>query len=270
MDFTSKNLTVPRGKIMFAPFRPGTQVPGEMRFFGNCPEFTFSREGETLDHYSSMSGVKNLDASIPMGGEMTSTVVCDDISPENMQAWFMGENTVVTRTAQTSVTYQIQEVKKGGFYQIGRTEQNLTGVQGLTSVTVSGPDALEEFADYEVDLTSGLLHILPEGTVTEGATVTVTYSSAAGTHRRITSGDRGLQGEVRFISDNPYGPNRIVIIPRVQVSPQGDLSFMTDPESPSWMQMSFAFRAMKKGNLPLIEIVDGLPMNADAAGTVEL
>lgn len=53
MDTQSRNLTIPRGKVFFAKYKAGTQVPGPFRELGNCPEFTLNRESNTLQHFSS-------------------------------------------------------------------------------------------------------------------------------------------------------------------------------------------------------------------------
>lgn len=262
MDFTSKNLTIPRGKVLFAEYRPGTRLPGGKRFVGNCPEFTLSREANTLDHYSSTSGLNNLDASIALGGDLGGTLVTDDIQPENLRYWFMGENKTVAVTAQTDVAETLTGVMRNDFYQIGRTEAQPLGVGRISAVSVapapSGTDYVE-FQDYEVDYDSGLLQILPGGDIADESDIVVTYSTTAHTYQEVSSGDRALEGEMTFISDNPYGPNRKLVIPRVRWQPNGDLSFLTDPESPTWMQISFSLRVMKKGNLPLVLNADGLP-----------
>ena len=61
MDFQSRNLTVPRGKVLFARYLPGTQIPGPFKELGNTPEFTLNRETAKLSHYSSQAGMKILD-----------------------------------------------------------------------------------------------------------------------------------------------------------------------------------------------------------------
>lgn len=266
MDFTSNNLTIPRGKVLFAEYKPGTKVPGPLRFMGNCPEFTLSREGTTVDHYASTSGVRNLDASIPIGGDMSGTLTTDDINAANMRYWFMGENTTVTVTAGTSVTETLEGVKKGEFYQLGRTEQNPLGVGRITTITVAGR---EEFEDFEVEHGSGLIYIMPAGSIADDSEIEVTYSYPAHTYQRVTSGDLSIEGELRFISDNPYGPNRKLVIPRAKLSPNGDLSFLSDPESPTFQQLAFAIKLMQKGNLPLYMAADDLPAAADALATLQ-
>lgn len=271
MDFSSKNLTVPRGRVLFAEFQPGTRVPGNFRWLGNCPEFTLSRDNSDLSHFSSTGGLRTLDARIPLGGDFSGTLTTDDIQPENVRYWFMGANQTVSVTAKTNVTETIEDVKKGGYYQIGRTEAAPLGVGRLTSATVSatpGGTAYEEFADYEVELASGLLYINTGGAITEGSDITVTYSAPAHTYNEVTSGSKVVEGEMRFISDNAYGPNRKLVVPRMSFSPNGDLSFLTDPESPSWQSLSFAVNVLKKGSLPLIINADGLPATNDASGTV--
>lgn len=263
MDFTSKNLTIPRGKVLFAEYRPGTRLPAGKRFVGNCPELTVSRDTNALDHYSSTSGTNTLDASIPLGGDLNINLVTDDIQPENLRYWFMGDRKTVSVTAQSDVTQTLEEVMRNDFYQIGRTETQPLGVGRLVTVAVaaagSGGSAYVEFEDYEVDYDSGLLYIMPGGAIADESDIVVTYSTTAHTYQEITSGSKSVEGEMTFISDNPYGPNRKLVMPRVRWQPNGDLSFLTDPEAPTWMQLSFNLRCMKKGNLPLVLNADGLP-----------
>lgn len=271
MDFSSQNLTIPRGKMLFAEFIPETLAPGALRFMGNCPEFTLSQEATTVDHYSSTAGTRTMDASIPLGGDIGGSVVTDNPSAENLRYWLMGTRRTVAVTAQTAEVYNIADVKKGGYYQIGRTEANPIGITRLTEATVAasgGGAALTPFLDYEVDLETGLLHILPGGTVVEESDLVVTYATAAHSYDEVSAGHKSVEGEMRFVSDNPYGSNRVIIIPRARWAPQGDLSFLTDPESPAWMQISLDIKAMKKGNLPLVMTAEGLPYKGLATGTV--
>lgn len=272
MALASENLTVPRGRVLFAEFMPGTRAPrDDIRWLGNCPEFTLSRDSSELNHFGSTGGLRTMDASIPLGGDFGGTLTTDDINPENVRYWFMGTNQTVSVSAKTSVVQTIENVKKGAMYQIGRTEQNPLGAKRLSTVAITaspGGTAYQEFRDYEVELASGLITITTGGTIPEDGDITVTYSAPAYTYNEVRSGSKVIEGEMKFVSDNPYGPNRELVIPRVSFAPNGDLSFLTDPESPAWQTLSFSLKVLQKGNLPLVINADGLPATNDASGTV--
>ena len=74
MDFQSRNLTVPRGKVLFARYRPGTQIPGPFKELGNTPEFTLSREVSKLSHYGSQAGMKTLDEELTTDSKLTGSL----------------------------------------------------------------------------------------------------------------------------------------------------------------------------------------------------
>ena len=266
MDYQSQNLTIPRGKVYFAPFLAGTLMPGPFDHFGNCPEFSLTPTTETVDHFSSMRGVRTLDASISLSDDLTGTLTCDDIKPQNVLNFFMGTSQQVAVTSQTGQTYAINDVVKGRTYQIGRTEQNLIGAIRISNVVVrSGATPLVEFVDYVVDGASGMIEILMGSTLSNGANITVTYNTSAHTFTRINSGNKHVEGEMKFVSDNPYGPNRLITLPRVRVTPNGDLSLLADAQSPSWMTIPFSLRTMRKGALPPAIIAEGLPATAIAS-----
>jgi hypothetical protein len=56
-----------RGRLYFERFAAGTTTPenGEL-YFGNTPELTLNQSAETIEHYSSEGGLKELDASVDL------------------------------------------------------------------------------------------------------------------------------------------------------------------------------------------------------------
>lgn len=269
LDVQSHNLTIPRGVVLFAKFLPGTQTPGPYRDLGNCPEFTLSRAAEFLDHFSSRGGVRTRDAQIPLSGDLTGTVTMDDINPENMALWFMSNVSTVTIASATGQTETLSDIVPGGIYQLGRSPLAPLGLRGLEDVTVAstgggGGTTFTEDEDYQIDPDSGLLTILEGGAITAGSNLSVTYDVEASTYKQIESSEISVEGEVKFVSQNPYGPNRQIVIPRLRIAPQGDLPLIGDAETPAWQQMTLTMTALKKGNMPLVISADGLPAVATA------
>lgn len=261
MDFQSRNLTVPRGKILFAPFLPGTQNPGPFKELGNCPEFTLSRNVSKLMHYGSQAGMKVKDEEIVTDSDLTGTVTTDDMKATNVALWMMSAVSTVTQASITS-TAQNETVSKGDLIQLGRTVLNPVGARNVTVTTVtSNPigTSYVEGVDYQVMAEIGILQILPASTIAANSPIIITYTAATATSTRLAMGDTDAQGELKFVAFNAVGANHDITIPRASISPNGDMSLLTDPESPAWLTLGLSITALKKDNLALA-YRDGRPV----------
>lgn len=258
MDFQSKNLTVPRGKVFFAPFLPGTTKPGAMKDFGNCPTFTLSADDQSLSHYSSQRGIRTLDGTLGLSSDFTGTLTTDDYRVDNLRYWFMSEGKKVSVTGESQS--QTVTAEKGGMYKLGVTETNMSGVRNILTLEVSdGTTTYEEFVDYDLHYETGYVTFLEAGAIADGDEIELTFTSEPYTFTEMKTGRTAIQGEMRFVSFNGTGPNRELVIPRVEIKPNGDMSFIGDAESPDWGEISFTLTSMVKGNLPSIINAEGLP-----------
>lgn len=266
-DQQSHNLTIPRGVALFAQYESGTQNPGAYRDLGNMPEFTLTRATDMLAHYSSRGGTRTKDAEISVNSDITGTVTMDDVNPDNMGFWFMKTPQVVTIASATGETETIT-VSPGGIYQIGRSDLAPLGLRGISNLVVEDEggagDTYDLTDDYTLDGDNGLLTITSGGAIAADTSVDLTYDVAASTYKQIETGDTAIEGELKFISQNPYGPNRIIVIPRAKIMPTGDLALMGDPESPAWQQIQFSISVLKKGRMALAYNADGLAAFATA------
>lgn len=263
MDMQSRNLTLPRGSLLFAKYKPGTQIPGPFRELGNCPEFTLTRESETLSHYSSRTGMRQLDEEVSIESTLTGAVTTDDMKAENVAYFFMGDVDTITVTSASNQTETFEDVKAGDLYQLGFSDANPSGARKVTTVVVtdgavSSPVTFDINDDYILDADLGTIYI-PVGSSAIGGDVKVAYGVAASTREQIVAGERQVEGALKFISDNPVGPNADTIFPRVRLSPNGDLALIMDPESSEWQQLPLSISVMKKGNLALA-YRDGRPV----------
>jgi len=251
MDFQSNNLTIPRGKILFAKFAAGTMNPGPFRELGNCPEFTLARESETLQHFSSQAGLRVMDEEITIDATLNGSVVTDDIKAENVAYWFMGDVSTVTQTLLTAQTETHLLAKAGDIFQVGRSTGNPGGHRKLTAVALTDgatptPATLVLGTDYELDADLGIITML-----TDQAKIEIAFGVAAHSRERITAGEKQVEGELKFISYNATGPQGDITIPRARLSPNGDLSLVNDPESTEFMTLPLNISVLKKGNLAL-------------------
>lgn len=248
MDTQSRNLTIPRGKVFFAKYLTGTQTPGPLRELGNCPEFTLTRNSETLQHYSSQSGLRTLDEEIVIESTMAGAVTTDDIKAENVAYFFMGEVTTKTQTSLTGEDETFASVKPGDSYQLGRSDSNPSGHRKVASVVVTKAPSTTLVAgtDYEVDLDLGIITFLLANT-----DLTVTYNVSASTREQIIAGETQVEGELKFVSMNPVGVQGDITIPRARIAPNGDFALVNDPESTDFQQMPLTISVLKKGNLAL-------------------
>ena len=254
MDFESKNLTVPRGKAFFAPFFPGTRIHGPFFELGNTPEFTLTRDDQSLMHYSSqVRGLKTKDEDINISSELNGTVTTDDCKADNMAKWFMSTKSIITTTATTANTENITNVALGGMYQIGESAAAPTGLRSLDAVVVTSatPVTYVLGVDYDLDAELGLLTILATGSITEGSDIIVTYNTLAGTRTQLQAGSTMAEGALKFVSFNPHGADADLFFPRVQIGPNGDLNMMADAESPDWQTIPLSIKALKLGTKAL-------------------
>ncbi|UUV43212.1 tail tube protein [Rhodobacter phage RcCWillis] len=261
MDFQSRNLTVPRGKILFAPYKTGTQIPGAFKELGNCPEFTLTRNVSKLMHYGSQKGMKVKDEEIVTDSDLTGSVTTDDMRATNVALWMMSATSTVTQAAITSTT-QNETVSKGDLIQLGRTALSPTGARNVTVTTVTSDPTGTTYVlgtDYIVHAELGMVEFLASGTIADNSPIIVTYTATTATVTRLTMGETDVEGELKFVAFNPVGANNDITIPRARISPNGDMSMLTDPESPAWQTLGLSITALKKDDLALA-YRDGRPV----------
>ena len=76
-----------KGVVSFTP------VGGTKRDLGNVPEFEITPNLETLDHFSSRSGVRSKDKSVVISKALTVRLVMEEWNAENLSMALLGEVT---------------------------------------------------------------------------------------------------------------------------------------------------------------------------------
>lgn len=243
------------GELYFAPYKPGTSAPDGERYLGNTPAFSLNVTTNKLDHYNSDSGLKEKDKSVTISTDRMGTFTCDAISLENLALFFFGTAETVTVTPATAVAETIADVGLDRWYQLGTTATAPSGARKLTNVVVKkGATTLTLNTDYELNADLGRIHVLSGGTLVAGDDLDITYDVAGSTRTRVISGNTPIEGVLRFVSYNNNSEQRDYFMPRVKLSPDGDLALKGE----DWQQMSFSVEVLRKTGLNAIYI-DGRP-----------
>jgi hypothetical protein len=139
----------------------------------------------------------------------------------------LGNYTQAASTATAEVVAESTATDLAGKYLF-------TAKKNISSVVVKqGATTFVKDTDYtEVDLTRGILRVIPGGGITPGTDVTVDYSYAAitGTTMPIVKGGvvSAIKGVLRFVANNTVGPNDDVIIYHAKLAPNGTVGFVED------------------------------------------
>lgn len=231
--------TLGKGKFYFRRFLPGTETPepGGFRRVGNVPTATVSQTREKLDHTSSEGGINVKDDSVTTSQDSAIAFTTDNVSMDNLAMWFNSTVSDVIEAGGAVVAEPIPDVVLGTFYQLGETPTTPQGARGISAVAVKkGATVFDVNDDYKVDLATGMLEIIDGGAIVAGDDITVDYTVPAGTRRVILGDNDTLEGQFKFIADNPKGTNKDTFWPRVQLSPDGDYALIgTD-----WQTVGFA------------------------------
>lgn len=241
----SSNYVLGRGRLFFSTFAPGTLTPTGEMFIGNCPTISVSIQSETLDHMSSLGGVREIDDSATVSTTRSGTFTTDDVDAENLALFFFGSVGSVSQASGTVTGEAINGVTKGRFYQLGTTTANPTGVRNISALTVTGPGGTPTYVlntDYRADLALGRIEIIPAGAINNAANLLVNYTRSVNTREQVITGNRPITGALRFIADNPKGVNRDFYMPYVELSPNGDFNIITDSD---WQQLPFNIKILK-------------------------
>ncbi len=194
---------------------------GETTFrdVGNVPEFEFSPTLETLDHFSSRTGVKTKDKSIITSKTATIRMVMDELTAQNLSLFFLGETDAAVNLVTTGDTTNTDETVENLASVVGlvagRT-YNIAGAGipvGATFVYVSGND-IELSAPATATATAVSL------TITAGIALDIFSASE-------------IDGWVRFVGTNDYGANITIDLPNVVFKPSGSFN----PISDEWGQV---------------------------------
>jgi len=257
LTYENNEYQIPRGKVFFDPFDANDALTGE-RYIGNCPGITINIASEKSDHYNSEGGLREKDASILVQVDRTGTLNCDNMSLANLQLFLSGTQEIVTQ-ASTPVANEAHTVQQGRYYQLGQSVSNPAGVRNIGSVVVTNTAGTTTYVagtDYNIDTTMGRIQILT-GAIIDDQIIHVDYTPTATTWDRVKTGSTAeLYGALRIVADNASGDNRDFYMPKVSLTPNGELPIVA--EGIEFASMAFSLEVLKPANAEAI-YVDGRP-----------
>lgn len=131
----TKQQVLGRGKLYFSRFVEGTQTPHDFLYFGNTPEFSISIEVEELPHYNADEGIREEDDNVILEITRNGSLVTDNIIPENVALFLMGDSSILTQAAVLPVSMTLDAPKAGYSYQVGQSTAMASGAMGVDPAT---------------------------------------------------------------------------------------------------------------------------------------
>lgn len=255
---------IPRGRVYFDPFDANEVPTGEI-YLGNCPGFTLTVETEKAEHYSSEEGLREKDEALVVEVNRTGSVTCDNFSADNLALFLSGAKTTHTQAAAT-IAAEAHSVSGGLYYQLGESSGTPSGARDVTDIVVKSADNATTYDvgdDYNVDPALGRIQIVKGGAIALAAAasgtgkigINVGYKTTARAWDRVTTGAvTELTGRMRVIASNASGKNRDWFMPKVTLTPDGEIPVIA--EGTDFVQMGFGVEVLKAPNLQAV-YVDG-------------
>lgn len=214
----------------------GVKASGTMTFGGqptathtitiNAVVITFVASGATGNQI-------NLGGSATLTAQAVKAFVNDHL--DELQVVATGASTVITLTAATAGT-------AGNSITLARSS-TYPSVSAATLANGTNGGIIPDAGNWSVDEALGRLYIEEGGNIADDATIVVSFDVDTHTEEVLSSDDLQIEGALRYIADNPEGDDRDFFIPRVKLSPTGDLPLKGD----TWLSVTMTFEVLTLG-----------------------
>lgn len=262
-------LSLGRGAAYFALINSTTGYPDDSgyRHLGNGPSIELEIGTEDLDHFSSLTGVRNKDLTVALETTADVTLTLDELSDENKALFMLGSTAVYTNPHNaTAITAGpiTSNLKQGQWYQLyylnGGVQQPIFDLQAAPAFT-SGGSAVNA-ADYVLDLLNGRVMFKYGGASTSnGDTVTFTLSASGSANanidlvRGLTASSGGLTGALQFVGINAVtGKTDMWFIHKIKLVPDGSLGLISDEFATLTLRGALQANTLVSSSSPYIDI----------------
>lgn len=237
------NLYLGAGRVYFDPFDADGDRTGEI-YLGNSPSLTVGVTSQRNEVFDADNATESLIKTIERQVEGAATLTVDNVDDDTLRFFIAGEEADITQVATPVVDEDVESVQKGRWYQLGITDANPHGVLKVSAVAVTSEDGATTYSastDYTLDADLGRIYIKPDGVIADDTDLHVDYTPEARTVEVMRSRNQTYtEGLIRYIEDTKDGPDRIWVMPNVELTPSGEAS-LKSRETPT--QLTFTIRA---------------------------
>lgn len=220
-----ENYLLGRGRVYFDQEDQNGDPTGFLDL-GNTPAFTAAISADTLDHFSSRSGLKTRDARVITAMNVTFGLTLDEFSKENLKLAFMGTTDVEEQTSGTWTDEDDVYAKLDRWIDLGKR-----GIE-ISSLAKKGGGALSLTTDYLLDAIRGWVFIKSENTASVEDDDEIEFS---GTYAELTipkliaaTQQEGITGHLVFVGDPAEGQAYEFHAWRVNIKPSGEIGLISE------------------------------------------
>lgn len=249
MAGANKNFVLGKGRFYFERFAAGATTGAGEEYIAQTREGAFSVSSETLEHYDADEGLNVLDEQVTTQVDVTGNFSVENITLDVLSKFLLADGaTSVAVTSATGATSTFNNVKRGRYFQLGKSTALPQGARNVSNVSIAlasvpgTPLTNTNNVNWEVDAALGRVFLKADSpAIADDDDIIVTFDVASGTREIVVSKDQQLRGALRFISANPVGGQRDFYFPLVNLSPDGDFALKGE----DWQTVSFNFTALK-------------------------
>ena len=153
---------------------------------GNVPNFSITRESETIEHSAVVSGERLIDLTLQLSQKLGFSFAIDEFNAANIDKLMKGNG--VTSNVQSGSSIS----NEAGTAPAILDRSIFTAESNISALVVTGASSTPVFTlntDYELtDAITGEIKILSSGTIAAGLTLEIDYTSAARTRDKVLPG----------------------------------------------------------------------------------
>lgn len=231
-----------RGILRLAALN-ANDLPDEDGFFdvGNVPLIEFTPSTEFLEHFSSRSGLRSLDAKIPIEQKMDISFRLEEFNEKNGEMAFSGAAAAYTNASIAGFAEHIMitNVKLGRSYEIKSSTGQLAYGFNTADLLLEKDAAMDvplvEGTDYTLDVQAGIVtFLLAAVNIADGDEVNATLTAnpmAVATRKIDIQTETSLSFALLFVGENPRTGRKFkVYLHKVTIAADGAIGLITEGE----------------------------------------
>lgn len=224
------NYMVGKGKVYFDELDDDGNATGELDL-GNDPSFVNTPVTETLDHYSSMEGIKLKDKSANISTDINIKFTLDEINIDNLNLALFGDGVHYIAQGDGNIVDAAIGAHSGKWVKIGPddiTRRNIT--EGTVVITNAGGGVTYvEGTDYNVDYEIGRIFFIIGGDIADGQALLIDYTWGAQSLPAVYPATKvDKEGLLRFVGNSTFGFDFEIVYWRVKLKVSGDIGMISE------------------------------------------